>query len=295
MLPDCIRDALASILPSAYRLTPIRGGGHAQAAKLSGPDGTFLLKWAEGEAGRSFAAEALGLDTLRSVAGEDLLVPTVLAKATGGDHPGFLLLPWIERGRFDRKTWTRFGTALADLHRTAPRLDPEGNRYGCAFDNWIGATPQRNGWHDDWPTFFADARLHPQFERARRAGRWRPSWDDPAHRLLARLPDLLPARPPLSLLHGDLWAGNVLPTPDGLAALIDPAVYVGDRETDLAMTELFGRFDASFYEGYRAAWPLETGYEERRAIYNLYHLVNHLNLFGAGYAPQVERTLRHYA
>jgi fructosamine-3-kinase len=162
-------------------------------------------------------------------------------------------------------------------------------------DNWIGALPQANPWHDHWPTFFREARLRPQIERARASGRWRREWEAPAERLLVRLPDLLPRRPHPALLHGDLWSGNVLPTTEGRTALVDPAAYVGDRETDLAMTELFGCFDPAYYDAYRAAWTVDPGYPERREIYHLYHLLNHLNLFGDGYALAVARIVRRFA
>lgn len=161
---------------------------------------------------------------------------------------------------------------LATLHRST------GPRYGWQKDNWIGLAPQPNAWSDDWAQFFVEYRLAPQ---ARRAG--------------IALPDvkrlLEDHHPAPSLLHGDLWSGNVGFTPEG-PVLFDPAVYYGDREADLAMTELFGGFAPAFYAAYREALPLPEGYELRKHVYNVYHLLNHLNLFGSGYLPQVQGVLR---
>ena len=126
---------------------------------------------------------------------------------------------------------------------------------------------------------------------AREAGRWTSGWDASLERLYARLDELLPARPEASILHGDLWSGNVLATEAGVAAIVDPAAYYGHREADLALTELFGGFDGRFYAAYREAWPLEPGYAARREVYNLYHLINHLNHFGGHYARSVGAAL----
>ena len=267
---------------------PVGGGCIAHATRIETERGRFFLKWNDGEAGQTFAAEADGLRTLRTVAPPELVVPEVLAVQNGADTTGFLLLDWIEPGRTDRAGWTQFGEALASLHRAAA---PGEGRYGFAEDNWIGSKPQRNGWAADWPTFFGEQRLRAQAETVRQRGAWNAAWDRPLDRLITSLPELLPALPSPSLLHGDLWGGNALATTDGRVALVDPAVYIGHREADLAMTELFGGFDAVFYGGYRAAWPLEPGYTERRDVYNLFHLINHLT-HGPGYAGSVERVLR---
>jgi len=295
VLPDSIRLALSPVIGAVRRAEPVGGGCSAHASRVEADRGVFFLKWAEGEGGRSFEAEAEGLRALRSVAPEDLLVPAVVAVRNANGAPGYLLLAWVEAGRFDDGGGRRFGRALAALHRAEAPVTGEAGPYGFSGDNVIGRLPQVNPWRADWPAFFRDARLRPQFERARASGRWRTGWEAPAERLLAQLGDLLPSRPHPSPLHGDLWSGNVLAVAGGRAALVDPAAYVGHREADLAMTELFGGFDAAFYDAYRAAWPLEPGYPERREVYNLYHLVNHLNHFGEGYALGVERVLRRWA
>jgi len=282
MLSAAVRTEVERHTGPIERLAPVGGGDIADAWRLDAERGRFFLKRGDG------AAEAAGLAALgTAAAGTGLRVPGVVHVSSG-----LLLLPWIDRGRADRAYWSRFGEALAALHRKPPG---HARRYGFDADNFIGATPQQNAWMDDWVAFFRQRRLEPQIARARRGRRWPSAWDAPASRLLDRLGDWLPATPQPSLVHGDLWSGNHLPGSDGTPWLIDPAVYVGHREVDLAMSELFGGFDRAFYEAYERAWPLEPGYPERREIYNLYHLLNHLNLFGAGYAASVERALRRLA
>ncbi len=188
----------------------------------------------------------------------------------------------------------RFGAGLAALHRAqAPRSSQQGP-YGFECDNFIGSLPQQNRWHADWTTFFREERLEPQLARARRSGHWRSEWTAQTERIRVRLGDWIPNSPHPSMLHGDLWSGNALAGADGYPWLVDPAAYVGDREADLAMTELFGGFSARFYEAYRTGAPLDSGYEDRRELYNLYHLLNHLNHFGAGYAAGVANVLRRF-
>ena len=289
-LPAPIAERVRGVIGEVRRAEPVGGGCIAHATRVETDGGAFFLKWSAGEAGRTFEAEAAGLRALRS-ADALLVVPDVLAvEDEAGEGPGFLLMEWVEAGQPGARFWTGFGEALAALHR---HTEP-GGRYGFERSNFIGRLPQSNDWRTDWPDFFRSQRLGPQIERARSSGCWRSGWDAPADRLLARLGDLLPADSSASVLHGDLWSGNFIALADGRAALIDPAAYFGHREADLAMTELFGGFDAGFYDAYRAAWPLAPGYEDRREVYNLYHLLNHLNHFGAGYAGGVERVLRRF-
>ncbi|MDQ7041301.1 MAG: fructosamine kinase family protein [Rhodothermus sp.] len=289
-LPAELLKALTAVFRCSVRhIAPVGGGCIARACRLETDRGVYFLKWGPAEVAHTFKAEAVGLRALRA-AKSPLVIPEVVALGEAqSDRPGFLVLEWIEPGRPGPHFWEHFGEGLAHLHQV------QGPRYGFTQDNFIGRMPQENAWEDDWPTFFWQHRLAPQVRWARQQGHWERDWDRWLERLEKRLPELLPARPPASLLHGDLWSGNFMVTFDGRAALIDPAVYYGDRETDLAMTELFGGFDTRFYAAYRAAWPLEPGYEERRELYNLYHLINHLNLFGGSYAAGVARTLRRFA
>lgn len=288
MLPPPLRQEIERHTGSIQRMTRVGGGSIAEAFRLEAKGGSFFLKQASGGAGASFEAEAEGLGALGVAAeGSGLCVPQVLYVRSHDVPPGLLLLPWIEGGRADASYWHRLGEGLAALHRNGP----EGSCFGFASDNFIGATPQKNGWMGDWVEFFRSRRLEPQIDFARRGGRWSSGWVAPARRLLERLGEWLPRNPTRSLVHGDLWGGNHLPGADGCPWLIDPAPYVGCREVDLAMTELFGGFDAAFYAAYDSVWARESGYPERREIYNLYHLLNHLNLFGSSYGSSVERTL----
>lgn len=190
------------------------------------------------------------------------------------DHgPDFLVLEQLDLRR--NGDWAALAQMLAKLHRTT------GPRFGWHRDNWIGATPQVNAWRDDWATFFLECRIEPQLALARKNGFSIPF---PKENFLEG------HKPSPSLLHGDLWSGNAGFIDDG-PVIYDPAVYYGDREADIAMTELFGGFPGEFYAAYRKAYPLDEGYERRKHLYNLYHLLNHLNIFGASYLAQVRRTL----
>jgi protein-ribulosamine 3-kinase len=220
----------------------------------------------------AFAAEADGLDALRRAG---CRAPEAIAHGTAG-RQAYLLLEWLELG--ERGDFAALGAMLAGLHRA------QGALYGWRRDNYIGTTPQANGACASWAEFWQLRRLEPQVVLARRNG----------HRLdAAPVWRLLEGHEPApSLLHGDLWSGNAAFLAGGAPVLFDPAVYYGDREADLAMTELFGGFPAAFYEAYNQAWPLASGYQLRKHLYNLYHLLNHLNLFGEGYLGRVRSTLR---
>jgi len=289
-LPDALHDALEAHLDAViHDVIAVSGGCIANACRLETDDDPLFLKWGDHEVARTFPGEAAGLEAL-AAAESDLHVPEVQATdEPTGDRPGFLSLAWINTGRQGRRFWEDFGRGLARLHRTTA------DRYGFDRDNFIGRLPQSNTWADSWPEFFRRERLEPQVNRARENDRWKAAWDSPLEQLDRRLDDLLPAEPPASVLHGDLWKGNFMVTAIGEPALIDPATYHGHREADLAMTELFGGFEPPFYKAYRDAWPLESDYDERREIYNLYHLINHLNHFGAGYANSVASTLNRFA
>lgn len=269
------------------RFSAISGGDINEAFKLTLTDGTQVFM----KANRSmpvafFEAEAEGLNAIRET--KAIRVPGVIAVGQDARFGAYLLLEWVEAGRPFRDFWEDFGRALAAMHRA-----PASDRFGWGTDNFIGASAQVNALRESWVDFFRDCRLAPQF---RKAERW---FDAPARKRAAHLLDHLddhlpePARP--SLLHGDLWSGNFIAGPDGRAWLIDPAVYVGCAEADLAMTELFGGFRPAFYAAYREANPLPPGYEKRRDLYNLYHLLNHLNLFGGGYLGAVLDIVRRYS
>ena len=256
---------------------PVGGGCISPTARLRGDGGEqAFLKW--GVPGDTppglFAAEATALRALGDAGA--LRVPEVLAAGdTGG---GWLLLEWLEPGRATARTWRVLGQGLAALHRS------RAERFGWPRPNFIGSLPQANDWSASWAEFWRARRLEPQLEAAAHyfsaADRRR------FQRLLEALPELLAEveEEGPSLVHGDLWGGNLHVTADGTPALIDPSTYYGHREVDLAMSELFGGFDGDFYRAYDEAWPRLPGYRERRrAIYQLYYLLVHVNLFGGGY------------
>ena len=221
-------------------------------------------------------AEAAGLAELG--AANVVRVPRVLAVGPAAGN-AFLALEWLAAQAKGAASERLLGEQLAALHRVTVE------RFGWSHDNTIGSTPQANTPCGDWAEFFRERRLRPQLALAADNGyAGLGPWSD---RLLEALPTLLAGhRPQASLLHGDLWAGNWLALASGEPAIFDPAVYYGDRETDLAMTRLFGGFGAAFYRAYEAAAPLPEGAALRAELYNLYHVLNHLNLFGGGYEHQ---------
>ena len=296
-LPASLTKRLSDEVGEVRSFQTLGGGCIANAGRLETSSGTYFMKWSDGEAQKTFAPEADGLQALRA-AGSTLVIPEVAAVSGRGELPGFLVLDWIEDGPRGADYWQGLGEGLAEMHRHTSRggrADSDAAKpYGFDDDNFIGRLPQKNGWHDRWPDFFRVERLAPQVEMARSSGRWRSGWDDPLDQLSSTLGDILPASPEASVLHGDLWSGNILATAEGRPAIIDPAVYYGHREADLAMTELFGGFQQGFYDAYDDAWPIDNGYDERREIYNLYHLINHLNHFGSSYAGRVEAILRRF-
>ncbi|MFW6079748.1 MAG: fructosamine kinase family protein, partial [Gemmatimonadota bacterium] len=307
--------------PGIVGASPVGGGCISPAARIElAGGGLAFLKWGEAGsvAGAMFGEEAR---SLRALAGAGAVrVPRVLAVSDGGrrlpsDSPGaaaprveragrrsvdteplsagatnappWLLLEWLEPGRATTGTWERLGRALAALHRVRAEA------WGWPADNFIGSLEQPNGETDDWAAFWRDRRLGPQLRRAYGSGGVgggghlddsdRRRFDRLLERLEELLADAAGADGP-SLVHGDLWSGNVHALASGEPALIDPAAYHGHREVDLAMSELFGGFPPRFYDAYEEAWPLEPGYRERRrSVYQLYYLLVHVNLFGAGY------------
>jgi fructosamine-3-kinase len=285
--------------------SPVGGGCISPAARVETAAGDVaFLKWGERkpEAPEGYAvtipgtpglftAEAQSLRVLREAGA--VRVPEVIAvwdagAGTDAVATPWLLLEWLEPASPTRAIWERLGQGLAALHRV------RGERYGWPADNFIGPLPQTNAWLDDWAAFWRERRLEPQLRRAYDAGWFEPPARRRFERLLDRLDQLLaPATADgPSLLHGDLWNGNVHPLAGGEPAIIDPASYFGHREVDLAMADLFGGFDPAFYEAYRESWSLAESYESvRRQVYQLYYLLVHVNLFGRGYLARTLRVL----
>ena len=264
---------------------PISGGSINQAVKLFYGDQPFFLKW--NHANRfpgMFEAEANGLRLLRSAG--NIFIPKTIGKGTDNHH-GFLLLEYVETGYPTKDFWTSFGHQLGALHQNTNKL------FGLDHDNYIGSLVQHNKQSQDWAAFYAEQRLMPQFKVAIKKALFDTAFVRKIEKLLLRLPDLFPVESP-SLLHGDLWSGNFLCSSKGNAFLIDPAVYYGHREMDIAMTKLFGGFQSGFYAAYNEIIPLEKGWKNRVELCQLYPLLVHVNLFGGGYVAQVKQLVNYY-
>ena len=237
-----------------------------------------------------FLQEASGLSALASVS-ESPPVPDALGYGIDGGF-SFLLMEYLEPVNKRKNFWEDFGRSLARMHRN-------GRNSECGFseDNYIGASPQLNSRIKGWIDFFRIRRLEYQLKMARDRGLADSSMTALVSSVLDRLDHILiPCDTGgASLLHGDLWSGNFITGPQGRACIIDPAVYYGHREADLAMTRLFGGYDPVFYKAYNEEWPLEPGAPERTDLYNLYHMLNHLNLFGGSYAGSVISIARKYS
>jgi len=249
-------------------------------------DGRHFVKAGPAADRARFVAEATGLAALRATG--TIRVPEVTDCGSDDEH-AWLVLEHLKLSPLDRGSGAALGHALAQLHRhTAPQ-------FGWAQDNFIGATPQENAPTDSWTVFYAQRRLLPQLKRARANGMDRLLFEQ-GERIAANVAAFFIAgHPQPSLLHGDLWSGNAGQLPDGTPTVYDPAVHYGDREADVAMAELFGGFPESFYAAYREAWPLAAGFETRKTLYNLYHMLNHYNLFGPPYLGQVRRMIERLA
>lgn len=285
--------AIESIDDSDCRITNrqrVSGGDINRCFKLTLSSGrVFFLKENQSSLVHMFAAESAGLLELADAAKgiEGIFVPKPFAWGLDGGR-SFLLMEYINQGRLTSST--SFGASLAELHRSA-RND------SCGFeqDNWIGSTPQLNSPTVSWHTFYSECRLGFQWRLARKNGFGNLTADRAMERIQSNISNILPAPDKPSLLHGDLWGGNWMAGIEGYAWLIDPAVYYGHREADIAMTELFGGFPSGFRDAYRNTWPLDPGFDERRNLYNLYHLLNHLNLFGSSYWPGVMSSISQYS
>jgi len=248
-------------------------------------DGTqeFFVKLARPGHGPMLAAEADGLVALRATG--SIRTPELIAQGAEEDYP-LLVMEYLRlRPLTESAHGQRLAEALAEMHGHT------GEQFGWHADNFIGHTPQANDLTRSWATFFAERRIRPQLELARNSG-FDGELQRAGKRLLTRIPALfLDYRPQPSLLHGDLWHGNSGVTETGEPVIFDPAAYYGDAETDLAMSELFGGFPASFYATYRRVGRVSEDYERRKPLYNLYHILNHLNLFGRGYLGEALRLI----
>lgn len=287
---------LASVLRQAGLREPVSrqslsGGGAATIERVDLDDGSVVVvKSVPEPSAQPLREEAFGLRTLAATRTVAVASPR-LETTSAGRY--WLVLPYLERRTAPDSTWQRWGTQLAALHQA------EGpQRFGFEHDNHCGATPQKNEWRDDWMAFHRDCRLAPQIRRAREQGllqdtEWRPLED-----VLGRLDRWLPQSPKASLLHGDLWSGNALESThssgEPAIALIDPACSYGDGWADIAMMRLFGGFPETAFAAYERAIGRPDGLEARLDLYQLYHVLNHVNLFGRSYLGQALAIARRY-
>lgn len=258
----------------------VAGGCINSGYAVSDGQQTYFVKLNQAVQIAMFEAEAAGLDEM--VASATIRVPKPICWGTI-DSSAYLVLEWLDLSRGGGSAWAEMGRQLAAMHRTTSM-----SGFGWKMNNTIGSTPQINSWTTDWVDFWVTHRLGFQFKLANRRGGHFPKQE----RLLEAIPVLLDGhKPQPSLVHGDLWSGNAAITNAGEPTIFDPATYYGDREVDLAMTELFSGFPDDFYRGYHAVFPVDSGYQHRKTLYNLYHILNHFNLFGGSYESQANRMI----
>ena len=261
----------------------ISGGDINRVYLLKGLESKYFVKINKAELIDMFETEALGLLALSAT--KTLKIPKVISYGTVENH-AFLVLEYIELYSLQGNSSQELGQKLAELHQKKQ------NYFGWEQDNFIGHNSQKNTQTESWLAFWQEQRLGAQLELAKRNG-YLGDLQNLGRDVILRVPDFFENYTPQpSLLHGDLWSGNAAATRSGQAVIYDPACYYGDREADIAMTELFGGFGADFYQAYESIWPLDSGYSKRKSLYNLYHILNHLNLFGRSYLSQSEMMMR---
>lgn len=284
-IPSEVKAFCEEQLGALAQFSPASGGCINHGGILQARHGKAFVKWNSAvQYPRMFEVEAQGLDLLRGPG--QLHVPGVIDYFEGQKYSG-LLLEAIDEAPRSSNFWENFGGHLARLHNTSSR------QFGLDHNNYMGSLNQFNDFEDSLVDFFINCRLSPQINLAKQDGKIDSQGLRLFDELIKKLPDILPEEPP-ALVHGDLWSGNFMVGADGEAVLIDPAVAYSSREVDLAMSQLFGGFDQTFYHVYKEVHPLEPGYQMRLDIYNLYPLLVHVNLFGGGYYQQVLSILKRY-
>ena len=276
------REIGGKIQLKSFRL--IGSGGYNQAVCLGSGDRLFFLKINQEENVDVFEKEQQGLDLLRKHT--FLQIPEVYGRGRI-EGENYLLLEWLEEGRPVDDYWEQLGRGLAELHGTSAA------EFGLDQDNYISILPQANQQCQRWTDFFIENRLEKMLQIALTNGVLEKRFADEFRQIYSRIPHLFPVEEP-ALLHGDLWSGNVMVSGLGKPCLIDPAVYYGHREMDLAFSKLFGGFNERFYTAYQEAFPIERGFEERKNLYNLYPLLVHLNLFGTSYLASIKNVIKKY-
>jgi fructosamine-3-kinase len=258
----------------------VGGGSVNQAYALVDGSTAYFVKINQASRVAMFEAEAIGLREIADT--QTIRAPQPICWGTTNGS-AYIVLEWLDLGYGTHRAWEAMGHNLAAMHRVT---SPQG--FGWSQANTIGFIPQLNPWTADWVEFFSQHRLGYQFQLARKRGGDFPN----QQQLLSAVPGILSGHyPQPSLVHGDLWSGNAAVTKPEEPIIFDPATYYGDREVDLAMTELFGGFPSEFYRAYNQAFPLEPGFNRRKTLYNLYHILNHFNQFGGGYEAQANQMI----
>ena len=271
----------------------ISGGCISSAQVVTLKDGRQYFVKSNPDQANMFEPEAAGLVAIAAT--EAIRVPAVIGHGKSDSGTGFLVLEFIESSPRPKDFFEHFGRSLGQMHLNSTKAHSDG-QFGLDHANFIGSTPQENDWSQNWPMFFACHRIGYQLKLANENGLANSEFNRSCEKLIGRLPELLvtPNEPP-ALIHGDLWSGNFMVGSTGEPVLIDPAVYFASREAEFGMTKLFGGFSSEFYHAYNEAYPLSDGWEERAEIYKLYHLINHLNLFGTSYLSGCLTILRKFS
>lgn len=280
-MDDLVNLLKEGIQEDVKSIVPVGGGSINNTYKVTTSRKVYFVKVNRNIPGDFFEKESEGLNLLSQT--QKIRVPEVVFCGRN-----LLILEFIERGRESKSFWNDLGHRLADIHKLTA------TSFGLNNKNYIGSLEQENGWYSNWPEFFAERRLLPLAYRALSSGRLEEKGVELIEKLSKKIKDLLNHENP-SLLHGDLWSGNVMADLSEAPVLVDPAVYYGNREIEIAFTTLFGGFDSSFYESYQESFPLEKNFEKRIDLYNLYPLLVHANLFGGGYSNSVMTILRRFA
>lgn len=283
-IPPEIQEKVRQIINSELKSFSFSGGGCINnGGRLSTANGDIFIKWNDRKTFRGmFEAEAKGLKLLRNT--NTLHIPDVVAVDETNNYQ-FILLEFIEQRAKQSNYWQELGEGLSKLHRNTSAF------FGLDHNNYIGSLRQQNSPEKSWVTFFIEQRLEVQLKLAITENRVDKKIATQFELLYKKLPDIFPNEPP-SLLHGDLWSGNLIINSEGKPCLIDPAVFYGHREAEVAFTKLFGGFSDRFYSSYHEAFPLSPAFEKRVDLYNLYPVMVHVNLFGGGYVSQVVSILR---
>ena len=283
-LSNILSQALATSV-TIEEVQRIDGGSISQTYRIRTTEDNYFIKVNNDiNAELMFKAEASGLDLLR--ANSSFNIPKV-ASVLSDNNTSYLVMSFIESSRRSRKYWHYLGQKLAVLHKTS------NNKFGLHESNYIGSLPQQNDFEEDWPSFFANRRIIPMVVLAVNEGLVAKSFVTSVESVLKKIVELMPNEQP-ALVHGDLWSGNLIVDSQGQPCLIDPAVYYGHREMDIAFSHLFGGFDREFYEAYQEAYPMDPDFDGRIDLYNLYPLLVHLNLFGRSYLGQIENILARF-